>query len=135
MYSVFLKFTTTIQVVSCDEALLDVSSLVGQLIGRRVSMQQAVDAVASSMRKEIFDATGCPCSVGTGENILLAKLATRKAKPNGQFFLVPHMVSSFMADLPVNQLPGVGWKLTAKLNSEGIRSACGQPVDTSLPQV
>lgn len=121
MYRTFLRFTTIIQVVSCDEALLDISSLVKNLKAANLSTAQAVDTISAAIRKEIFDVTGCPCSTGVGENILLAKLATRKAKPNGQFYLAPHLVASFLAELPVKQLPGVGRALAGKLKSlEGI---------------
>jgi len=41
------------------------------------------------------------------ENILLAKLATRKAKPNGQFHLLPEDVAEFIKDKSVSDLPGM----------------------------
>ena len=117
MYKTFLRYTTTIQVVSCDEALLDISSLVQRLKEAKLSTSQAVETIAAAIRKEIIDATGCPCSTGIGENILLAKLATRRAKPNGQFYMAPSLVASFLAELPVKQLPGVGRALSSKLKS------------------
>ena len=42
-----------------------------------------------------------------GANMLQAKMATRKAKPNGQFWLEPGDVESFMKDLSVTDLPGL----------------------------
>ena len=43
--------------------------------------------LAQKIRQEIKDATGCPASVGISYNVLLARMCTREAKPNGQFYL------------------------------------------------
>ena len=43
--------------------------------------------LAHKIRLEIKDATGCPASVGISYNVLLARMCTRDAKPNGQFYL------------------------------------------------
>ena len=54
-------------------------------------------------------------SIGIGTSILLAKVALRKAKPAGQYYLKQEDAQEFMRDLDVQDLPGVGWKLSAKL--------------------
>lgn len=50
--------------------------------------------------------TDCPCSAGFGNNRLQARLATRKAKPNGHFYLEPSTVLCFMEEINVSDLPG-----------------------------
>lgn len=52
------------------------------------------------------DKTGCSASAGFGSNRLQARLATKKAKPDGQFYLEPSMVTNFMLDIVVEDLPG-----------------------------
>jgi nucleotidyltransferase/DNA polymerase involved in DNA repair len=52
------------------------------------------------------DKTGCSASAGFGSNRLQARLATKKAKPDGQFHLEPSMVTHFMLDIVVEDLPG-----------------------------
>ena len=42
-----------------------------------------------------------------GANMLQAKMATRKAKPNGLFWLKPCDVQSFVQDKSVSDLPGL----------------------------
>ena len=39
-------------------------------------------------RKEMNEKTNCNASVGIGSSILLARVATKKAKPNGVFHLL-----------------------------------------------
>lgn len=51
----------------------------------------------------------------SGSNILLARLATRKGKPNGQFLLRSEDVDDFIRDLPVTSLPGGYTSLHAAL--------------------
>jgi putative intracellular protease/amidase len=42
------------------------------------------EALVAALRADIAAATGCTASAGIGPNLLLARLATRRAKPNGQ---------------------------------------------------
>ena len=98
--------------VSVDEALLDVSSRIPE-------QNQGHELVlASKIRDRIFEKTRCPASVGISHNILLARLANRRAKPNGQYLLPLEDVPAFLSELSVDDLPGVGWSLTEKLKSE-----------------
>ena len=46
------------------------------------------------------------CCCMSGANMLQARMATRVAKPNGQFWLQPDDVTSFMLDKKVSDLPG-----------------------------
>jgi len=98
------------QAVSVDEALLDVSS--------RCSASPdpaAAESLAQSIRDRVREKTQCDVSIGIGANILLAKLALRKAKPAGQYHLKHEDAQEFMQNLDVQDLPGVGWKLSEKL--------------------
>lgn len=54
-------------------------------------------------------ATGCPCSAGMGPNMLIARMATRLAKPNGQHLACPDSLSSYMKEQKVTDLPGTTW--------------------------
>src|SRR5271167_2446716 len=93
------------QAVSIDEALLDVSSI----------SSESPEILAQSIRDRVRQKTQCDVSIGIGTNILLAKLALRKAKPAGQYYLKPEDAQEFMQNLDVQDLPGVGWKLSEKL--------------------
>jgi DNA repair protein REV1 len=83
-----------------------------------------VNALAAELRADIERATGgCTASVGIGPNKLLARLATRAAKPQGQRRLLPGTQAlAFLAALPASSLPGVGWSLTRRLSDMGVES-------------
>ncbi|BBN18674.1 DNA repair protein REV1 [Marchantia polymorpha subsp. ruderalis] len=106
VYNILHRHCTKVEAVSCDEAFLDVTG-----------HPDPID-LASRIREEIYAATRCSASAGIAENLLLARLATKRAKPNGQFAIKSEEVRQFMAALPVDELPGVGWALQEKLHSK-----------------
>ncbi|MEQ2210590.1 hypothetical protein XENOCAPTIV_015998, partial [Xenoophorus captivus] len=110
------SYTHDIEALSCDEALIDASSLLTEV-------GVSPDDLAKAIRGDIEEKTGCCASVGMGSNILLARLATRKAKPNGQYFLRSEEVDDFIRDLPVTSLPGGHTALHAGLLGQLIASA------------
>lgn len=55
---------------------------------------------------------------------LQARLATRKAKPAGQFYLQPDDVEAYFSKIPLGDLPGVGHATLAKLAALNI-ATCG----------
>ena len=59
-------------------------------------------------------------AVGIGPNVLVARLATRQAKPNGQHRVPRSCVMNFLADLPVERLHGVGYRTAEKLTELGV---------------
>jgi DNA repair protein REV1 len=129
-YSSVLSVDGIVQSVSIDEALIDVSNLcleAGGSDGKGVSEgsiyreQAKADEIAQGLRESIKEKTGCAVSVGIGGNILLAKVALRKAKPAGQFHLKPDAVLDFIGSLTVQDLPGVGYSLGSKLEEIGVK--------------
>lgn len=127
MYEILASYTHDIEALSCDEALMDASSLLAEV-------GVSPDELASAIRLDIEEKTRCCASVGMGSNILLARLATRKAKPNGQFFLRSEDVDDFIRDLPVTSLPGVGHVMAQKLAAMGVKS-CGDLQQVALSQL
>ncbi|XP_042384403.1 DNA repair protein REV1-like isoform X2 [Zingiber officinale] len=75
-YNILHKHCSKVQALSCDEAFLDVTEC-----------DVDPEDIALAIRKEIAETTRCTASAGIAENLLLARLATRSAKPNGQRFL------------------------------------------------
>ena len=69
---------------------------------------------AKNIRAEIKEQTKCNASIGISTNILLARLATKKAKPNGEFFISPQTSETYIQQFNVSDLPGVGWSIENK---------------------
>ncbi|CRL04716.1 CLUMA_CG017776, isoform A [Clunio marinus] len=101
LYDTIAKYTLDIEAVSCDELYADLMPLVEEC---KIEVMDFV----TMLRQEIFDKTGCTCSVGVGYNRLQARMTTKEAKPNGQFSLLGMNVEEFMKDKKIRDLPGVG---------------------------
>jgi len=108
MYRILFKHSSLVQPVSCDEAYLDVTGLGDP------------ERIASSIRETIEKETKCCASAGIGPNMLLARIATARAKPNGQCRMTRECALQDLASLDVEELPGVGWRMGQKLRAEGI---------------
>ena len=129
-YEAIIATEGLVQSVSVDEALVDISTLCfaatgGDGIKRHEGTvyreQEAADKIATKLRAEVKEKTGCDVSVGVGGNILQAKVALRKAKPAGQYQLRPEDVLDFMGQLEVTSLPGVAYSIGGKLEEMGIK--------------
>lgn len=129
-YEAIMDTGGIVQSVSVDEALVDVSAqcvAAGGHEGRGVHAgsiwreQAKADEVAAKLRGTIKEKTGCAVSIGIGGNILLAKVALRKAKPAGQYHIKPEEVLDFLGSLTVQELPGVAYSIGGKLEEIGVR--------------
>uniref|UniRef100_A0A1I8HRK0 UmuC domain-containing protein n=1 Tax=Macrostomum lignano TaxID=282301 RepID=A0A1I8HRK0_9PLAT len=102
LYRLLGEFTHSLQAVSCDELFVDCGELL-----RETGASPA--QLACLVRKEVQERTGgCTASCGLGPNLLVARLATKQAKPDGQRVLLdPAGIAELLRDLPVRELPGV----------------------------
>lgn len=119
-YAVMLDIgADVVQSVSVDEALMDVTSICCATGDGDVNKEQAqADYLASIIRNRVREKTSCEVSVGIGGNILLAKLALRKAKPAGQYHIKTEEALDFLSELDIQHLPGVGSSLSGRLAEE-----------------
>ncbi|XP_015604476.1 DNA repair protein REV1 isoform X2 [Cephus cinctus] len=124
LYDTVASYTLKIEAVSCDEMYADCTSILAETGLNPMQF-------AKIIRKEIRDKTGCPVSTGFGGNKLQARLATKKAKPDGQFYLEQEMVRSYIGSLNVRDLPGVGMSTTHKLKGMLVQS-CAELRNISL---
>ena len=97
------------------------------LRGRDPGGDEAVDEplgvrVARRIKNRIKEVTGLTASAGVAPNKLVAKIASGYRKPDGLTVVPPERVDSFLRDLPVDVLWGVGPKTAARLEAVGIKT-------------
>ena len=109
---VFRRVTPLVQALSVDEAFLDVSGSTRRLGSPRV--------IAESVRAQVADEQGITCSVGVADSIGVAKVASRRAKPDGVVVVPPEETTAFLHPLPVEELWGVGEKTAEQLHRLGL---------------
>ncbi|KIY63397.1 DNA repair protein [Cylindrobasidium torrendii FP15055 ss-10] len=116
-YTILMSHADDLQAVSVDEALIEVTGTLSRL------RLKAKD-FAESIRAEVKRDTGCEVSIGIAHNILLARLATRKAKPAKSYYLSEGDAAELVATLDIADLHGFGWstkqKAVEKLGSSNL---------------
>lgn len=112
VYTIFQEFSPVIEMVSIDEAYLDLTGC-ERLHG---GMLRAADRLIRSVKER----TGLNCSVGASTSHLVSKIASDQAKPHGLLYVLPGCEKAFLAPLPVRRMPGIGKVTEPELLSLGI---------------
>jgi len=121
----FDTITPMVEPLSLDEAFLDVAGSVRRL-GNPARIGQLI-------RDTIHDEQGITCSVGVAPTKFVAKLASGLAKPDGLVVVPRDEVVTFVQQLPVGALWGVGDKTEETLLRLGLRTVADiahTPLDT-----
>ena len=77
-------------------------------------------SVATRVKRLIRERTHLTASAGVAPNKFLAKIASAWRKPDGLTVIAPERVESFLRQLPVDALWGVGPVTAARLRERGI---------------
>lgn len=112
IYKIFGDFTPEVEMVSIDEAYLD-------LTGSERLNGPAFRA-ADRLIRTVKDKTGLNCSVGAATSHVVAKIASDQAKPHGLLYVLPGREAAFLGPLPVRRMPGIGRVTEPELASLGI---------------
>jgi DNA polymerase-4 len=112
VFSIFRSVTPLVEGLSLDEAYLDVT-------------ENAWDEplgvnVAKRIKERIHDETQLTASAGVAPNKFLAKIASGWKKPDGLTVIAPERIESFLHQLPVDALWGVGPVTARRLRALGI---------------
>jgi len=102
----------TVQVLGWDEAFVGIDSDVPEEIARELQ-----DAVLAETRLH--------CSIGIGDTLVRAKVATGFGKPAGIFRLTEGNWLEVMGDRPTIDLWGIGAKVSRRLSTLGITTVSG----------
>jgi DNA polymerase-4 len=119
VFEIFRRFTDVVEPASMEEAFLDVT---------HAAAPAAV--LATELRRQVREEAGLPLSVGVARTKVLAKIASRSAKPDGLFVVAPEREIAFLHPLPVERLWGVGPATARRLHARGLRTV-GQAADCS----
>jgi DNA polymerase IV len=122
--TILAKFSPIVEMVSIDEAYLDLSGT-ERLLGPPLA---ATDKLLRTITRD----TGLPCSGGLATTRLVAKVASDQAKPRGLLWVVPGSEARFLAPLSVRKIPGIG-EVTERalraLSIETVEQLAAQPLE------
>ncbi|HID38360.1 MAG TPA: DNA polymerase IV [Calditrichaeota bacterium] len=97
---IYLQYTPKVEFTSLDDAYLDLSGA--------LHLYPSVEWVGRAIMREVGQRTGVGISVGIGSSKLIARIASSLKKPRGLVYVPPGEEHAFLADLPVDVLPGIG---------------------------
>lgn len=104
---------------SIDEAYLNITQYCEE---KHMDPEEAV----TQLRNEVAEKTHITISAGIAANAKIAKIASNRNKPNGQFRVANDRATilAFMRDLPTRKVNGVGRVFERELDAIGVKN-CG----------
>lgn len=92
----------------------------------KIEFGTSVEEIVQEMRFRVEQTTGLTCSAGIAPNSMIAKICSDMNKPNGQFLVAndKEAVLTFIRDLPIRKVSGIGAVTEAILKGMGIER-CG----------
>jgi len=112
--AILADFSPFIEPVGLDEAYLDVTGF--------ESIYGFIHQMAIAIRQRIRDELGLCASVGIADCKVVAKVASELSKPDGLLEVAAGEEPSFLAPLPIAELPGIGKKTERILMGLGINT-------------
>lgn len=114
VFKIFQDYTDQIEPLSLDEAYLDVTEA--------ENCFNSATWMAQEIRSRISKKLELPASAGISSNKLIAKMASDYNKPNGQFTVSPWEIETFIKNVPIEKLWGIGKVTAQKLHEMEIRN-------------
>ncbi|WP_425539849.1 DNA polymerase IV [Microaceticoccus formicicus] len=111
IYSILNEFTPITEMVSLDEAYMDMTKCTDDPF-----------LTAENIQNRVFTETGLTMSIGISYNKFLAKIASDWNKPNGIKEIKENMIPDILLDLPLRKVHGLGNVSIKKFNNIGIYS-------------
>jgi DNA polymerase kappa len=115
-----------------DEAKLELGPHLLKTSGE-LSFSKA-EVVVQEIRSKVLAATGLTVSAGIAPNFLIGKVSSDYNKPNGQCMVKDEDIESFLRDLPLCKMHGIGPITEFKLRVAFGITTCGE-LRTKLPEI
>ena len=112
VFAIFREAAPVVEGLSLEEAFLDVAGL--ERIGGTPRQ------IAERLRRDVRRAAGLRISVGIASTKVIAKMASREAKPDGLLEIPPGRERDFLHPLAVDRIWGVGRSTATRLHALGV---------------
>jgi DNA polymerase-4 len=122
MQAICQERTPLVEVAALDDLYLDLSPF-HECVG--------LEQVARDLRAQINEEVRLSVSIGMGSNKLIAKVATKQAKPGREVVVAAGTEREYLAPWPARVLPGAGRKIADRLeqlNVQRVKEVAVMPV-------
>ncbi|MES2953433.1 MAG: DNA polymerase IV [Patescibacteria group bacterium] len=115
-FSIVRRYTPVVEEYGIDECFAD-------LTGMRGPLHKSYTQILDTIQKELALELGCTFSIGMSVNKVLAKVGSKWKKPSGTTLIPGRDIKTFLRDLPVQKIWGIGFATTAHLEKLGVRTS------------
>lgn len=116
MYRIARSFTPDVEEYSIDECFADITGL-------RAQYRMPYEKIALLMKERLQTELGITFGVGLGPNKTVAKIASKLNKPDGFAAIPGKSIHTFLKDVPIGSLWGVGFRTALRLEKLGVHTA------------
>jgi DNA polymerase-4/DNA polymerase V len=115
-FAIVRRYTPDVEEYGIDECFADIT-------GMRRPLRMKYIEIARRIKADADAELGFRFSVGLARNRVVAKIASKWAKPSGFTAIQARDIHLYVEDLPVEKILGVGPQTSALLQKFGIRTA------------
>lgn len=110
------RYTSVVEEYSIDECFAD-------LTGMDKPLGMSYEKIARRIQSDLVAELDCSFSVGLASTKVLAKVGSKWEKPNGFTMIEDHAIPRFLAELPIENVWGIGAQTASLLQRQGIFTA------------
>ena len=115
-FAIVRRYTPEVEEYSVDECFADVTGL-------RRPLRMSYIQIAERIKQDLDTELGFTFSVGLAPNKVVAKIASKWQKPSGLTAIPGLELHRYLAQLPVENVWGIGHQTTALLHKHGVQTA------------
>ncbi len=115
-FEIVRRFTNDVEEYGIDECFADIT-------GMQRPLRMSYPAIAEKISQTLYKELGFTFSIGLASNKLLAKAGSKWKKPAGLTVIPNKEIHTYLRQIPVGKLWGIGSQTTAYLNKHNIVTA------------
>lgn len=126
VFSICARYAPRVEQISLDEAFLDFS--------RTELIYPNLINIANKIKEEVKKEVGITASIGIAATKVVAKVSSDFKKPDGVTYVPKGFEKSFLAPLPIRDLPGIGRKMEEYFHKLGVKTL-GELADVPFEKI
>lgn len=116
MFEIVRRYTTSVEEYSIDECFAEISGL-------RRPLGKSYEEIARGIKHDLEQELGMTFSIGLGPSKVIAKLGSKWNKPSGLVMIPANTLHTFLKQVAINEVWGIGEQTTKHMQGLGITTA------------
>ena len=121
VFGICARYAPKVEQISLDEAFLDFSNT-EWVYPNQPGGKEGLIEIAKKIKEEVQSEVGITASIGIAATKVVAKVASDFNKPDGITYVPSGKEKTFLAPLPIRDLPGIGRKMEEYFHRLGVKT-------------